>query len=196
MPTESGDVLNIVGFAGSLRSGSFNKAALNAAVGRAPEGVKINVLDISDVPFYDGDVENAGDPSSVKRLKDAVREADGLLIFTPEYNGGASAVAKNAIDWLSRTTGDSGSPIAGKPVAIATATPGGRGGPEAREHLIHVIGFMTDKLFMETLGIKSISGKVDAENRLVDEEAVEDLTNWLERFRDHIQDSRQNHDAA
>lgn len=89
MTINSNSELSFVAFAGSLRSGSFNKAALNAAVANAPAGVKITALDVSDVPFFDGDVESAGDPSSVKRLKDAVRAADGLLIFTPEYNGAA-----------------------------------------------------------------------------------------------------------
>lgn len=196
MTTNSRNGLNIVAFAGSLRSGSFNRAALNAAAENAPAGVTVTPLEIRDVPFYDGDVESAGDPSSVKQLKDAVREADGLLIFTPEYNGGVSAVAKNAIDWLSRGSGDLGSPISGKPVAIAAATPGGRGAPEARAHLIHVIGFMTDALFMETLGIKSVYEKVDEQNRVTDEEAVGDLTNWLERFRNHIERVRVDHDAA
>ncbi len=188
--------LNIVAIAGSLRAGSYNKAALNAAVEHAPAGMNISAVDISDVPFFDSDVENAGDPSSVKRLKDAVRGADGLLIFTPEYNGGISAVAKNAIDWLSRKAGDAGSAISGKPVAIAAATPGGRGAPEARAHLIHVIGYMTDALFMETLGIKSVSEKVDSQNRLTDDKAVADLVEWLESFRNHIYKSNENHNAA
>lgn len=188
--------LNIVAFAGSLRSGSFNKAALIAAGEHAPAGTQITVLDISDVPFYDGDVENAGDPSSVKRLKDAVRGSDGVLIFTPEYNGGVSAVTKNTIDWLSRGSGDLGSSISGKPVAIAAATPGGRGAPEARAHLIHVLGFLTDALYMETLGIKSVSGKVDDQNRLTDADAVGDLVSWLEGFMNHIERARINHDAA
>ncbi len=195
-PETTDNTLNLVAFAGSFREGSFNRAALRAAIDNAPTGVKITEIDIRDVPFYDGDVENAGDPSSVKRLKNAVRASDGLLIFTPEYNGGSSAVAKNAIDWLSRDVDGTGSPLSGKAVAIAAATPGGRGAPEARAHLIHVIGFMTDRLFMETLGIKSVYEKVDEQNRLTDEATVADLTGWLERFRDHVSGPHEDHEAA
>lgn len=196
MTINSNDELSFVAFAGSLRSGSFNKTALSAAVENAPAGVKITVLDVSDVPFFDGDVESAGDPSSVKRVKAAVRAADGLLIFTPEYNGGVSAVTKNTIDWLSRKTGEHGSPITGKPVAIAAVTPGGRGAPEARAHLIHVLGFMTDALFLETHGIKSVSSKVDEENRLTDPETVAELVAWLESFDNHAREWRKEHEAA
>lgn len=105
-------------------------------------------------------------------------------------------MTKNAIDWLSRKTGDLGSPITDKPVAIAAVTPGGRGAPEARAHLIHVLGFMTDALFMETHGIKSVSGKVDGENKLTDPETVAELVAWIESFSNHARNRREEHEVA
>lgn len=196
MASNTDNVLNLVAFAGSLRRGSYNRLALEAAMENAPAGVSITPLEIRDVPFFDGDVENAGDPSSVTQLKDAVRESDGLVIFTPEYNGSVSAVTKNAIDWLSRKTGEFGSPVTDKPVAIAAVSPGGRGAPEARSHLIHVVGFMTKALFRETLGIRNFSDKVDGESRLSDYETVNELVGWLKRFRNHARPWNEDHDGA
>ncbi len=199
MPLHSSGDLNIVGFAGSLRTGSHNRAALRAAAENAPTGVEIMLLDVSEIPFFDADVEKTGDPSSVIGLKDAVRAADGLVLFTPEYNGSVSAVMKNAIDWLSRRTGKFGSPMAGKPVAVAGVSPGGRQARKAREDLARIVGYMTDSLFEETLGIGDATGKFeeqDGKNRLTDAAATSELVSWLERFRNHVNGLKADHDVA
>src|SRR5690242_14601242 len=111
------------GIAGSLRGGSYNRALLRAAVALAPSGVEIRVFDrLADVPPYNADVEAKGDPEPVGALKQAIRDADALLIVTPEYNYGVPGVLKNAIDWASRPP--TGSVLNGKPAAIMGATPG------------------------------------------------------------------------
>src|SRR5918912_1021537 len=97
----------VLGFAGSLRRGSYNRALLRAARELAPEGVELELHDLADIPFYDGDVEDRGDPDAVRRFKERIRAADALLIATPEYNGGVSGVLKNALDWASRPPSDS-----------------------------------------------------------------------------------------
>jgi len=74
---------------------------------------------LGDVPLYNADVEAQGDPEAVVALKSAIREADALLIATPEYNYGVPGVLKNAIDWASRPP--SGSMLAGKPTALLGA---------------------------------------------------------------------------
>lgn len=94
--------MNVLGFAGSLRAGSLNRALLNAAVEVAPDDMKIRMFDLTDVPLYNGDVEARGDPESVAAFKAAIRETDAMLIATPEYNHGVPGVLKNAIDWASR----------------------------------------------------------------------------------------------
>jgi chromate reductase len=100
-------VFNVVGFAGSLRRGSYNRALLRAATELAPSALHIVIHELDGIPLYNGDVEDAGAPSSVVQLRDAIREADGLLIATPEYNHGVPGVLKNTIDWLSRPPRDS-----------------------------------------------------------------------------------------
>ena len=113
--------LHIVGIAGSLRKGSYNRGLLRAAVALAPEGMEIETFDLSEIPSYNQDLEMTP-PESVARLKQRIRAADGLLIATPEYNYGAPGVLKNAIDWASRPYGNSA--LQGKPVALMGASAG------------------------------------------------------------------------
>jgi chromate reductase, NAD(P)H dehydrogenase (quinone) len=125
--------VRILGIAGSLREGSYNRALLRTAGELLPEGVELEEFDVRSLPFYDGDVEAAGEPEPVVALKDAVRGADALLIATPEYNRGIPGVLKNAIDWASRPP--LASPLAGKPVAIMGASTGRGGTARAQEQL-------------------------------------------------------------
>jgi chromate reductase len=131
--------MKILGIAGSLRKGSYNRGLLRAARELLPEGVELVEVDIRDLPFYDGDVEAAGDPEPVVALKDAIRDADALLIATPEYNRGVPGVLKNAVDWASRPP--LGSPLAGKPVAVMGASTGRGGTALAQEQLRQALEF-------------------------------------------------------
>lgn len=118
----------LVGISGSLRQGSYNSALLRAAAGLMPEGAELAIRSIRDIPLYDGDVEaSAGIPEPVTALKNAIADADGLLLVTPEYNNSIPGVLKNAIDWLSRPPADIGRVFRGKPVALIGASPGGFG---------------------------------------------------------------------
>jgi chromate reductase len=128
----------IVAFAGSLRRGSYNRALTHAAKELAPEGMNIELIEIGDLPFYNADVEAEGDPPSVAAFKAALRQANGILIATPEYNQGIPAVLTNAIDWGSRLPGHS--PLMGKPVAIMGASPSQIGTARAQVHLRQVLG--------------------------------------------------------
>ena len=127
--------MKILGFAGSLRSGSFNKKALRVALQGAKEaGAKIEELDLRElnVPLYDGDVEaKEGLPKSVKILKKKIEEADALLIAAPEYNNSMSGVLKNVIDWASRKGEEGTNVFNDKPTALITASPGRFGGLKA-----------------------------------------------------------------
>jgi chromate reductase, NAD(P)H dehydrogenase (quinone) len=131
--------MRILGIAGSLREGSYNRSLLRAARELMPEGVELVEREIGTLPFYDGDVEAAGDPEAVIRFKQAIRDADALLIATPEYNRGVPGVLKNAVDWASRPP--LGSPLTGKPVAIMGATTGRGGTARAQEQLRAALEF-------------------------------------------------------
>ena len=131
--------MRILGIAGSLRESSYNRSLLRAARELLPAGVELVEHDIATLPFYDDDVEAAGDPEAVVGFKQAIREADALLIATPEYNRGVPGVLKNAIDWASRPP--LGSPLTGKPVAIMGASTGRSGTARAQEQLRAALEF-------------------------------------------------------
>jgi len=104
--------VRILGIAGSLRRDSHNRAMLRAAARLAPEGVTVEVYDgLEAVPVFNEDLE-AEPPSGVVSLRQALRQADGLLLATPEYNQSVPGVVKNMIDWLSREDDLPGLPIA------------------------------------------------------------------------------------
>ena len=117
----AGDALRVLGVSGSLRRGSFNTAALRTAQELAPEGMTIEIADISEIPPYNDDVrQEQGYPPPVERLRAEIAAADALLFVTPEYNYSVPGVLKNAIDWASRPPNQ---PLDGKPVAIMGASP-------------------------------------------------------------------------
>ena len=166
MTTTNQQPIRLLGLAGSLRAASFNRALLRAAEELAPSGVEITTFDgLGVLPFYDGDVEAAGEPIAVRALRSAIDAADAILLVTPEYNDGTSAVLKNAIDWASRPPQRT---LAGTPAAVmgASVTPGGaRGGIESVQRSLRRAG--TDVL-AEQVAVPSASDVFDAELRLAD----------------------------
>jgi chromate reductase len=124
--------ITILGIAGSLRRDSLNRALLRAAVELAPEGVTFDVVDLSPIPPYNGDLERDL-PAPVADLKTRIRAANAILFSTPEYNYSIPGVLKNAIDWASRPYGDNA--WDGKPVAVMGASPGPLGTARCQYHL-------------------------------------------------------------
>src|SRR6185437_3001025 len=100
------DPLTILGIAGSLRRGSYNRAVLRAAQPLAPGGSQIDIFELDGIPPFNQDKE-MHPPARVVQLKERVRAADAVLFVTPEYNYSVPGVLKNAIDWASRPYGDS-----------------------------------------------------------------------------------------
>ncbi len=159
--------IRILGIAGSLRDASFNRALLRAAVELAPAGVAITTYGaLGALPFYDGDVESAGEPAPVRDLRRAIDASDAVLLVTPEYNDGTSAVLKNAIDWASRPPQRT---IAGKLLAVmgASVTPSGaRGGIESVKRSLRRAG---STVLEEQVAIPSVAGVFDSGLHLTDE---------------------------
>jgi len=131
--------MRILGIAGSLREGSYNRAALRAAQTLAPEGVTIETFDIKGLPGFSQDDET-NPPTQVVELKQRIRDADAILFVTPEYNYSIPGVLKNAIDWASRPYGDSA--WTRKPVAIMGASVGTQGTARAQYHLRQMFVFL------------------------------------------------------
>jgi chromate reductase, NAD(P)H dehydrogenase (quinone) len=131
--------MRVLGISGSLRRGSLNSALLGAVAERLPSGAElIEYKRLSEVPPYDEDVELAGTPAVVEELRQAVREADAVLIATPEYNHSIPGQLKNALDWVSRPAGQSA--LNGKPAAAIGASTGMFGAVWAQAELRKVLG--------------------------------------------------------
>jgi chromate reductase len=175
------DPLRILGFAGSLRAGSYNRALLRAAVELAPGDMAIEVFDLIEVPLYNGDVEAQGDPEGVARFKQAMRDADGVLMVTPEYNHGVPGVMKNAVDWASRPP--KGAPLEHKPVGIIGASPGMTGSARGQSQLRQAFEFTNSYCMPQPeILVFRAHEKFDGEGRLTDEATAKFLGQYLVAF--------------
>lgn len=128
---------------GSLRAHSYNRLLVEAAARVAPATLDVDIYDeLAAIPLFDEDleVETAGGPDAVRRLRARVAAADALLLATPEYNQSIPAVLKNVLDWLSRPGPDDG--LAGKPVAVVGITTGRWGTRLAQAATRQVLGAM------------------------------------------------------
>ena len=170
---------SILALAGSLRRASTNRGLVRAAIDVAPAGITVTTFELRPVPFYDGDLEEAGAPQSVVDLKAAIAAADGVLLCSPEHNASVPALLKNAIDWASRPQGV----IQGKPVALAGSTPGGfgtvRGQIAWRQTLANLA---VPVLPAPSLLVSGAGDKFDADGNLTDERARADLAALLSAF--------------
>lgn len=181
--------LHIVGFAGSLRRGSYNRGLLAAARELVPPGMTLEVIEIGDLPFYNADVEAEGDPPSVVKFKSALEEADGLLIATPEHNDGIPGLVTNAIDWGSRLPGRA--PLTGKPVALMGASPSQVGTARGQLHLRQILGHAHARLLPPPeLLVARAHEKFDSEHRLNDDGTSVVLKTLLQRFAHWIRRER------
>jgi chromate reductase len=169
--------VTILGFAGSLRKGSYNKALLSAGMELLPEDAKLEIFDLEGIPTYNMDLENRM-PEKVKEFKAKIRASDALLIATPEHNHSIPGVLKNAMDWASRPYGDNS--FAGKPVAIMSASPGMLGGANAQFHLRQTFVFL-DMYPINRPGVfvTFAAEKIDDKGRVTDEKTREKIKELL-----------------
>ena len=177
--------LEVVGFAGSLRRASYNRALLQAAAELAAPRLHVVVHDLTPIPLYNADLEVAGVPSPVMELRTAVRQADALLIATPEYNHGVHGVLKNTIDWLSRPPRESA--LNGKIAAIMGASPGMTGTARSQTQLRQAFVFTnTYALLQPEVLVARAHEKFDADGRLTDQGTRDFIQTFLARFADLI----------
>ncbi|HJY09859.1 MAG TPA: NAD(P)H-dependent oxidoreductase [Nitrososphaeraceae archaeon] len=180
--------LRILGFAGSLRKGSYNRSLLRSAAQLLPSDTTLEIFDLSDIPPFNQDLET-NMPAKVKEFKSKIRKSDALLIATPEYNYSVPGVLKNAIDYASRPYGDN--PFDDKPVATLSASVGMIGGARAQYHLRQMFVFLN----MHPINVPEVivtfaSDKFDSEGNLLDDntkefltQLLQNLSNWTRRLR-------------
>ncbi len=178
----------ILAFAGSLRKDSYNKALVRAALELTPENVAIEVFDLEGIPpFNNDDINNP--PAQVVEFKEKIRNADALLIATPEYNYSIPGVLKNAIDWASRPPKEN--PLGDKPVAIMSASTGRLGGARAQYHLRQTFVFLNmHPINRPEVMLSQAANNVDVNGKLTNEETrtlirqlLEALVAWTYKLK-------------
>jgi chromate reductase len=170
----------VLGFAGSLRKNSYNKALLRVAAELMPSGVELETFDLEGIPLFNQDFETHP-PNIVNEFKTRIREADAILIATPEYNYSIPGVLKNAIDWASRPYGDNA--FDGKPVAIMGASIGALGTARAQYHLRQC--FVTLNMYPindPEVMVTYAREKFDENGRLKDQRTREQITELLQNL--------------
>jgi len=175
-------MISIVGLSGSLRRNSFNTGLLLAAHETLSENAALRIESIGDIPLYNADDEAAGIPAPVAALKDAIAEADALLISTPEYNHSIPGVLKNAIDWLSRPPDDRARVFANRPVAIMGAAPGRFGTTLAQTAWLPVLHSLGMRCWDGRLCVSGARNLFDDNGRLQNDETRQRLEEFLADF--------------
>lgn len=160
------EVINVLGISGSLRKASWNSGLLREAMRLAPEGMHIQIADLSAIPLFNQDQEN-NPPPAVHAFRNAIAAADAVLFAVPEYNYSIPGVLKNAIDWVSRPAATQ--PFYGKPVALMGA--GGRFGTvRAQLHMRQIGVFLNFAMVNKPEVLIPLGAdKFDAEGNLTDD---------------------------
>ncbi len=171
----------VLGIAGSLRRGSYNRSLLRAAGELAPPGLTISVHEgLASIPPFDEDLEaaTAGGPEAVQTLRGQIASADALLIATPEYNHSLPGVLKNAIDWVSRPGPHE--VLAGKPIAVIGAS-GGPWGTRLAQAALRQVLYATGSLVLPAPALFVANAKrlFDESGKLVDGSVRERLSSLL-----------------
>jgi chromate reductase len=173
--------MKLLAISGSLRKGSFNTQLLKAAAEYAGDGVSIELFDLADIPFYNGDLDGDTRPAAVAALLDAIRKADGMLIATPEYNYSIPGVLKNAIDWASRPAFNS--VMRDKPTGILSSSMSTLGGARAQIHLRDVLAATLTPFYLAPdFALPSAHTAFDKTGRLLDEGSRERLQSYMAGF--------------
>lgn len=180
----------ILAFAGSLRSGSYNKKMVRIAAQMARDaGADVTELDLRDLdlPIYDGDLEDEhGLPDGAKQLKKMMKANDGFLISAPEYNSSLSAALKNAIDWASRPAEDDVplEAFKGKVAGIMAASPGALGGLRGLFQLRFVLSNINVLVVPDQFALSKANEAFNDDGSLKDESHAEKIGNIVRRVVD------------
>ena len=180
--------LTILGIAGSLRKGSYNRGALRAAQQLAPADARIEIFELDGIPLFNQDQE-ARLPEKVAQFKTRIRAADAILFITPEYNYSIPGVLKNAIDWATRPYGDSA--WDGKPVAVMGASVGTMGTARAQYHLRQIFVCLNMyPLNKPEVMIADAAKRFDEQGNLIDADTrerirtlVQSLVTWTRQLQ-------------
>ncbi|SFE82521.1 NAD(P)H-dependent FMN reductase [Paenibacillus algorifonticola] len=168
--------IHLLAISGSLRKKSSNTALMNAIIALAAEPVRFSVYNgLGELPHFNPDLDVEEGPATVRELRKQLKEADGVLICTPEYGNGVPGSLKNALDWIV-----SSGEFVNKRVAVVTASPSPMGGDKANASLLLTLN-MINAIIVEqgTVMIPHIALKMNKEGAITDEETKQQLLAML-----------------
>jgi len=173
---------------GSLRKDSFNRKVAKTLMLLAPPTLEMEIVEIGQLAMYNQD-DDASPPPTYLEFRDKIRQFDGVLFATPEYNRSMPAVLKNAIDVGSRPYGQSA--WNGKPCAVISASPGASGGFGANHHLRQSLVFLNMPAMQQPEAYIGNAGKLFDGDNLTDDSTkaflqkfIDAFATWVERNAD------------
>ncbi len=178
--------MRVLAISGSLRRASHNTRLLRVAAQAVPPPAKLELFEgLKDVPPYDADDDIDPAPEAVRRLRQAVAEADALLIATPEYNSSLPGQLKNALDWASRPFPDN--VLRNKPVAVIGASTGAFGAVWAQAEARKVLAATGARVIDVELPVAGAGDAFDGD-RLADERLNRRLAEIVEGLIEAVRD--------
>src|ERR1700681_4360584 len=190
--------MNVCVLIGSLRKGSLNGMLANALMSLAPSSIKLEIVEIGQLPFFNQDLEADSSPAQWTAFRQRVKAADAVLFVTPEYNRSVPAVLKNALDVGSRPYGSS--VWDRKPGAVVSSSPGAIGAFGANHHLRQSLVFLNVPAMQQPEVYLGHADKLfDEHGKLVSDgtgkflqQFMQAFANWVETIsaRDGVQQPR------
>ena len=174
---------HFIAISGSLRRGSYNTMVLKATQKLTPANIVIEQISIADLPMYNFDLHEKVFPESIEKICTSIKDADGLIIVTPEYNYSIPGVLKNVIDFLSKHPAK---PFDKKAVGIISASPSLLGGVRAQYHLRQIMVAVNAMVMnVPEVVITQVNTKFDESGNLIDEKTKEFLKVFVEALAVH-----------
>jgi len=168
----------VLGIAGSLRAASTNKGLLRCALAQAPQELLVTTADISDIPFYNADIQ--AHPPAVARVLEQMAKSDAFLLACPEYNYSMAPALKNILDWASRLPGNSA--LEGKPAGILGAG-GGMGTARAQYHLRQTCVYLNLHVMNKPeFFANAFAGDFDSDGNLTSDAVIQKLKTYMTAF--------------
>ncbi len=184
----------IVAISGSIRKGSFNTVILQTLAAAVAGRADVEIIPLNDIPLYDQDLDTVTPPASVATLRAKIGAADGVIIFSPEYNYGISGVLKNALDWASRPYAKS--KLIGKPVITGTSSVAVTGGVRAQSQLHETLGAIGARVLLRPQIVIGAAHDKVKDGQFIDTTSLNFVVAGVDDLLKDIASTRYNRQAA
>ena len=176
---------NVAVIVGSLRKESFTRKVANALAKLAPDTLKLNLVTLNDISFFNQDLE-AAPPADWLAFREKLQKSDGIVFVTPEYNRSIPGVLKNAIDVGSRPYGKSS--FNGKPTGIVSNSPGPLGGVSAAKHLQNILPGIAGPIMQQPeIYLNGVGDAFDDKGELTKDSLRGVLKQYIDAFAMHVE---------